>query len=229
VDAVIHLAQSHHYRDFPGRAPDIFDVNVGGCMALLEYARQAGAERFVYASSGGIYGFNTEKQVEEHPISPINFYLSSKYCAELLVANYGEFFQTVILRPFFVYGPGQQGMLIGGLLDKLLGGDPITIQGRPGIRTNPIYVDDAVRVISSALRLDRSAVINVAGDEVVSITDLVRMMESLTGREAILRYDEASDQTGDLIGDNSRMKDQLKVVPRVPLEQGLRAVLEARG
>src|SRR5205814_2290751 len=55
TDAVVYLAQSEHFRDFPRRAHDIFSVNVLGVQSLLEYAKTAGCRTFVLASSGGVY------------------------------------------------------------------------------------------------------------------------------------------------------------------------------
>jgi UDP-glucose 4-epimerase len=107
VDAIIHLAQSRHYREFPERSWDIFDVNVRSTLSLLEFGRKIGIRKFIYASSGGIYGYSYEKFIESDATNPINFYLTSKYCSELMIGNYHPFFETVIFRFFFVYGPGQ--------------------------------------------------------------------------------------------------------------------------
>jgi len=226
VDAVIHLAQSRHYKDFPERADDIFAVNVGSTFRLLEYARQAGARCFILASSGGVYGTSYERFVETDPVNPLNFYLSSKYSAELLTASYRPFFDTIVFRFFFVYGAGQTGMLIPRLLHRLLGGEPITISGDPGIRVNPIHVRDAVRVFEPAMALDRSEVFNVAGDEAVTLSDLVRLMERAADRKAHLTHVPASSQ-GDLAGDNRRMKEVLDVHPRVTLMEGLKEMVRA--
>lgn len=226
VDTVIHLAQSRHYKDFPERADDIFAVNVGGTFRLLEYARRAGARRFVLASSGGVYGTSYERFVETDPVDPLNFYLSSKYSAELLTASYRPFFHTIVFRFFFVYGPGQTGMLVPGLLRRVQGGRQITIQGDPGIRVNPIHVRDAVRVFEPAMALQRPEVFNVAGDETVTITDLVRLMERAAGRRADVVH-VPSDTRGDLAGDNQRMKNVLDVRPRVTLQEGLEEMARA--
>jgi nucleoside-diphosphate-sugar epimerase len=225
-DAVIHLAQSRHYREFPARADDIFAVNVASTFRLLDYARRAGAEHFVLASSGGVYGTSYERFSEADPVHPLNFYLTSKYVAELMTANYQSVFRTVVLRLFFVYGPGQQGMLVPRLAERVLRGETIVIEGDPGLKINPVSVDDAVRVIEPALALGRSDLFNVAGDEVVTIRELVAQLERVTGRTARLEHAPATNP-GDLIGDNTRMKDVLGVVPRVDLEQGLRATVEA--
>jgi len=129
VDSVVHLAQSRRYRDFPDGAADVFAVNVASTVALLEYARHAGVRSFVFTSSGGVYGFSYERFVEEDPVNPLNFYFGSKYSAELLIGNYGTLFHTVVLRPFFVYGAGQQGMLVPNLVERVLTDTEITIEG----------------------------------------------------------------------------------------------------
>ena len=55
MDAVIHLAQSRNYRDFPAHALETFLVNTASTARLLDYACQKGARRFVLASTGGVY------------------------------------------------------------------------------------------------------------------------------------------------------------------------------
>jgi nucleoside-diphosphate-sugar epimerase len=224
VDAIFHVAQSRLYKQFPEGAKDIFDINVNSTFELLEYARKTGVECFVFASSGGMYGYSYEKFVETDPVNPLNFYLSSKHTAELLIANYRQFFKTVIFRFFFVYGPGQKGMLIPTLISKVKKGETIIIEGIPGVKINPIYVEDAIRVFEPALCLPTSDIFNVAGDENVTITDLVNLIEKVSGKKAIVKHTD-SDPQGDLIGDNTRMKKVLGVYPRTSLLEGLGRLL----
>jgi nucleoside-diphosphate-sugar epimerase len=224
IDAVIHLAQSPRYREFPNGAKDVYAVNVQSTFELLEYARGAGARMFVLASSGGVYGYSYETLVETSPTKPLNFYLTSKHMAESLVANYQAFFCTVVLRFFFVYGPGQGRMLVPTLIEKVQKGDQISIAGRPGQRINPIHVADAVEVFPPVLELGQSDIFNVAGEEVVSIRDLVAVIEEATGEPAHVRHVEP-EQTGDLVADNSRMKEILGVRPNISLLDGIRSML----
>ena len=221
IDAVIHLAQSKHYREFPERADDIFRVNVQSTAELLEYARRAGAQRFLLASSGGVYGNSAERFLETDPVSPLNFYLSSKYASELLVANYKQFFHTIVFRFFFVYGPGQRDMLIPRLLQRVRQGEAVTIDGNPGLRTNPVYIDDAISVFEPSLRLESSDLFNVAGNDVVSLTDLVQMCGAVVNRPPVIQYRETQQQ-GDLIASNQRMASVLGVTPQTALVDGMR-------
>ena len=55
IDAVFHLAQSAHFRDFPSGVRDTFQVNTNSTFELLEYCRIANGRQFFLASTGGVY------------------------------------------------------------------------------------------------------------------------------------------------------------------------------
>jgi len=228
VDAVVHLAQSRRYRDFPEAADDIFALNVAATAGLAEYARRAGAERFLFTSTGGVYGHGVERFVESDAVNPINFYLASKYAAETLLAPYVNHLHTIVLRLFFVYGPGQGQMLIASLARRVLAGERIVIDGDPGIRINPIYVEDAVRALERSLTHETSLLCNVAGDEAVTLTQLVGRIGTIAGRDPSVTH-TAAEQEGDIVGDIGRMRDELGVEPRVGLDDGLTSLLASLG
>jgi nucleoside-diphosphate-sugar epimerase len=221
VDAVIHLAQSMFYRQFPDKAENIFDVNVHGTFHLLQYARHAKVESFIFASTGGVYGYGPKKFLETDPVNPSNFYGISKLASELLIRAYEPFIRSVIFRFFFVSGPGQEKMLIPGLWNKVKTGETLTIKGDSGLHINPIYVGDAVRVIDAALEPFVSGIFNVAGDEVVTIRELIGLVEQVVGKKASIKRMEDQEPV-DLVGDNTRMKELLNVRPEIPLREGLR-------
>ena len=123
AEAFIYLAQSDHFRDFPGKALEIFQVNTAQVLKALEFSRKTQVKNFIYASSGGVYGF-PESGVSERVNIPasgnLGFYLSTKLCSEILVENYAGFMNAIILRFFFVYGAGQKrSMLIPRLVDNI--------------------------------------------------------------------------------------------------------------
>ena len=225
LDVIIHLAQSRLYRQFPEMAEDIFRVNVGSTLSLLEYGRKVGVKKFIYASSGGIYGYGSEKCSEADAANPRDFYSTSKYCSELLIGNYKPYFEVVVFRFFFVYGPKQKGMLIPRLIENVRKGEPIIIRGESGTRLNPIHVEDAIRAFSSALETPASGVFNIAGDEIVSIRDVSERIGAFMGKEPVFRY-EKNVVPGDMIGDNSRMKADLGIVPTISLKTGISEMLQ---
>lgn len=228
VDAVIYLAQSEHFREFPERAIDIFEVNTVGLLRFLDYARQSGARSFIYASSGGVYGSWDTSLNEDLPVlaeGNLGFYLSSKLCSEIVALNYAKLMNVSILRFFFVYGPGQRRtMLIPRLIDSVRNGLPVRLQGEDGIRVNPIYVDDAAEAIVRALQLQGTGKINVAGPEILSLRQLCDTIGRAVKRAPVYRTERGEPRH--IIGDITKM-GELLVSPTIAFSDGLRHVLAA--
>ncbi|MGH2901921.1 MAG: NAD-dependent epimerase/dehydratase family protein, partial [Solirubrobacteraceae bacterium] len=210
----------------PDGVDDVVALNVAAAGRLADYARQAGAARFVLCSTGGVYGFRAGHVREHDAVAPASFYQASKYAAEVLLQPYAELLQTVVLRPFFVYGATQRGMLVAGLAQRVLAGEPVTVDGDPGLRLNPIHVSDAARAIVAAIDAEPSpGIVNLAGDETVPLTELVRGLAAAAGVAG--RITHAGDgPPGDLLGDNARMRELLGVTPRVTIDEGLRGVVD---
>jgi len=173
MDIIIHLAQSEHFRDFPEKAVEVFNVNTLSTLHLLDYAGNSGVKKFIYASSGGIYGTGEHGfKEDEHIIASgdLGFYLGTKLCSEVILKNYSALMDIVILRFFFVYGPGQRkSMLIPRLVESVKNKKSISLQGNDGIKINPTHVDDAAMAVVKALSLNGSYQINVAGPVVYAL------------------------------------------------------------
>jgi nucleoside-diphosphate-sugar epimerase len=208
ADAVIHLAQSEHFREFPDYSENIAGVNTLSTIRLLDYARAAGVKTFVLASSGGIYGHGIEEFREDEPIAAqgdLGFYLGTKLCSELLAQSYTPFMNLAVLRFFFVYGPGQRShMLIPRLIDRVRQGLAITLQNSAGIKINPTFVTDAALAVVRALGLADSQIINVAGPDVLSMRAIGEMIGDVLGRPP--RFEVEKDvPPRDLVADTRKM------------------------
>lgn len=212
IDQVVYLAQSEHFRDFPAKAPDIFNVNIRALAAVLHYAHQAGATRFVLASSGGVYASAASPLREDGTVSlssRLGYYLSSKLCGELLAGSYAPHMDVVILRPFFAYGRGQRrSMLLPRLVDHVRTGVPVVLAGPEGIHVNPIHADDAAAACRAALAVTGMRTINVAGPEVHSLRGLCELIGTRVGKAPV--YDlRPGDAGGDVVGDTTLMTELL--------------------
>lgn len=227
ADAVVYLAQSEHFRDFPDHSADMFQVNTVSLLGMLEYARRAQVGTFVYGSSGGVYGgssarLNEEAQIPAH--GDIGFYLSTKLCSEIIAQNYVGLFNVVILRYFFVYGPGQrEDMLIPRLVNRVRAGDAIRLNGPEGITINPVHVLDAAAATRHALNLSSSSTINVAGPQMLSLRQIGDLVGRAVGREPVFATSE-SGGSSNLAGDITRMR-QLLVAPQISFAEGLKSIL----
>jgi nucleoside-diphosphate-sugar epimerase len=207
VEAVIHLAQSSHFREFPEKAMNVFHVNIESTAKLLDYARRVGAGRFLYASSGGVYGNGPGAFRENSPITgsqQLGYYLASKVCGEVMAQSYASHMDVMILRPFFMYGAGQRrSMLLPRLVDSVSEKRPITVQGEEGIRINPVHVSDAVALVQACLELTGSQTINLAGSEILSIRTIAEIIGHALNIKPIFEHTQGDPP--DLIGNNDLM------------------------
>lgn len=220
VDAIVHLAQANV--PIPEGARELFRVNTASTLELLDWGRRTGAERFVYASSGSVFGLGEGMVTEDTLRRSDDLYAVTKEIAERLVDTYAPSYRsTAILRPFAPYGPTQTGRLIPGLIQRVRDGVPVMLNegGRP--QMTPMYVDDAVRAFAAALDLEGRHVLNIAGDEAVSIRELAELIGETLGREPL--FESSSNHVGDLVADNSRMREVLGFGPLVTLADGIRA------
>lgn len=228
IDAIYYLAQSRRFREFPDGSEDILSVNVVAPIKLANWAIKNNVKFFIYASSGGVYT-NPNQPVKEfleiNANEKLGFYLNSKLSAEMLLRNYARMFKTfVILRLFFVYGPGQnKSMLIPRLINNIKNKIEILLNGEEGISINPIYVSDAVEAIEKTLYLNGEYIFNIAGEEIVTIRGICTKIQEITGIEPI--YKRVEEIQNDLIADITLMKTLLHI-PKISIEEGLQRLIK---
>ena len=222
LDAIIHLANAQ--LSFPEQANEFFNVNIGGTQKLLEYGQYIGIKRFIYASSGSIYGFGSKPFSENDPPNLLNFYAVSKYCSELLVKSYSNYFNTCILRIFFPYGPGQNNRRIPMIAERVIQGHAVSLINNGQPKINPIYIDDLIRIIEASLMLNENVTINVAGDEVIDMKELAEMFGKLINSQPIFQNTIETDMSN-LIGNNELMHKSFPFDKLTSLQEGLNHVL----
>lgn len=224
ADALITLGQARAFRDFPAKAEEIFAVNVVANLRLLQWAIGARVPRVVHASSGGIYGGRRKETFHESDLvavdSPLGFYLGSKLCAEIVLQNYRHYFDSaMILRPFFVYGPGQRrDMFIARLVDSVRSGSAIRLQGPNGLRVNPVYVDDAADAFAAALGLAGYHLINLGGPDVLTLREICDAIGKAVGQSPV--FEQQPGEPVDYVGDILQVAAKLNCI-RTSFAEGL--------
>ena len=228
VEVVVHLAQSRGYRDFPEAAADIFNVNVRAGYELLEWCRGTGVRRLVLASTGSVYRQKAGALQESDPCEPDSAYGASKLAMELWSRQYGTLFEVVVLRLFGIYGPGQQGMLIPGLIHRLQNGNEIRLAHGSGMRYTPLFIDDCVALIADLSQADLPSpveVVNVAGAEVADLRDVVGQLSQRLGCDPCIR--ETDEEIAFQIADTTRLGSLLGGHDFVPLHEGIKRTVDA--
>jgi UDP-glucose 4-epimerase len=222
VDAVVHLAQANV--PFPDGAADLFAVNTAATAALLEHARRVGAARFVYASSASVYGTGDAVWHEDDALAARDFYSATKVAGERFVQAYDGLLHTAILRLVAPFGPGQRNRMIPRLIESVRERRPVILNdgGRP--RMNPIFVDDVVATIHALLAADGNLLLNVAGDDAVTVRDIAQAAGDAVGEEPI--FEPSGRESGDIVCDNTRLSALLGERPLTPLAEGVRRTAE---
>jgi len=237
VDCVYHLAARVSVPESVLYPVEYNDTNVGGTVSLLTAARDAEVKRLVFTSSGAVYGEQASQPVSEQArLDPQSPYAVSKAASEQYVLAIGRLWgiETVILRVFNAYGPGQplppsHAPVIPRFLKQVATGGSAVVYGQGNQTRDFVYIDDVVDALVRAGQADGvdRAILNVGSGVEVSIAALLDTVEQVSGREAH-RLHNGSERVGvsRLVADVSQARAVLGFVPRVNLAQGLRAMLE---
>jgi len=142
VEVVFHLAAAFRELHKPNSFYD--EVNVGGTQVVLSAARRHDVRKFIYCSTCGVHGNVARPPADEDaPIRPGDYYQRTKYEAEPLVsAAAGAEFETVILRPAAIYGPGDPERFF--MIFKRVSQGTFPMFGNGRTLYHPLYVDNLV-------------------------------------------------------------------------------------
>mgnify|MGYP001573018898 CR=1 FL=1 len=224
VDVCVHLAFI--------TSPEIcekdtmaYRVNVLGTKKLLEYCRKTKVKKFVFISTGGVYGFSNKPLTESMKPRPFDAYSSMKYKAEKTAKNYSKYFDVVVLRYFFPYGPGtKKDSLINRLINNINEGKKITLHngGKPVI--NPIFIGDLAQATALFCINDFKGfnIFNIAGPEKASIREISLMISSITGKKQVFK--KSNKACRDMVASISKLSRYRK--PKTKLKEGLKITID---
>ncbi len=236
VDCVFHLAARVSVPESVLYPREYNDVNVGGTVSLAEAIRDAGVHRVVFASSATVYGAQRVQPVSEnawpHPAAP---YAVSKLAAEYYVSALGELYgiETVILRIFNAYGPGQRvppahAPVVPLYAKNILNNASLVVHGDGTQTRDFVYIDDVVGALAAAATAPsvNACVINIGSGSETSLNQLIMSLEEVIGgRAEVLRNPNQSGGLARLVADVSKARQLLGYVPRISLLEGLQRLL----
>jgi UDP-glucose 4-epimerase len=237
VDCVYHLAARVLVPESILYPREYNHVNVGGTVTLMEAMRDVGVRRVVLISSGAVYGEQSEQPVKEsatpNPQSP---YAVSKLAAEAYVRTIGKLWgiETVCLRVFNTYGPGQHipathAPVIPNFLRQAALDGTLVVHGGGNQTRDFVYLDDVANAMvraATATDVDQ-LIINIGSGVETSIRELVQMVLDETGMEPEVMYNQRVDRGADrLCADISVAKEKLDYQPATSLEAGLQLTLQ---
>jgi UDP-glucose 4-epimerase len=226
VDTIIHLAQSHQYRNFPVAAEDIFAVNTGATARLLDFARRAGVQRFILASTASVYSGCSARSREDAALQPDDFYAATKVAAEALLRPYARHYRTCALRLFTPYGPGQHTRLIPLLIERVRKRRPVTLDGQQGgLRLSVTYVDDVVGTFRAAAEEGWQGTYNVAAPEPTCVKEIASTIGRLLGIAPVFEH-TGRPEPSPLVADLNCLAAMRDPGEFCPLDEGIRRTLK---
>lgn len=201
-DVVVNLAARAGVRPSLENPALYVDTNVRGTVNVLEAMRERGLKKLVHASSSSVYGGQEKVPFsEDDPIlKPWSPYACTKRSNELFLSTYHHLYgiESFALRFFTVFGPGQRPDLAIQKFIELIHSDrevPFFGDGHSG--RDYTFIDDIVAgVVASIDRVRGCEIINLGGDEPVTLTEMVAAIEAALGKRARLK--RLPDQPGDV-------------------------------
>lgn len=216
------------------------EINVAGTIELMLAAVRARVHRVVFAGSSSAYGASTRLPSKEtDPVDPRSPYAASKLAAEFNLHLLGEMHktETVVLRYFNVFGPGQDptsdyAAVIPRFITAALDGMPATIYGDGTQTRDFVYVDDVVNanVLASTASGVSGLTCNVGSEKRRSLLDLHAAIDEAMGGtpQPVFRPPRAGE-VRDSEADISLATDRIGFRVAVPFEEGIRRTVAAYG
>lgn len=179
VDAIVHLSSVANDPCGDLDPKLTWEISALATMQLADKAKRKGVGRFIYASSGSVYGVKDEPQVtEDLELKPISEYNKTKMVAERVLLSYADDMAVQIVRPATVCGYSPRMRLdvsVNLLTMQALSKGKITVFGGDQTRPN-IHIDDITDVYLHLIDHPEVTGIYNAGFENISIMDIAKLV-----------------------------------------------------
>ena len=233
-DTVIHLACISNDPSFDLDPALGRSINFDAFEPLVRLARDAGVNRFIYASSSSVYGIKSEPEVhEDMPLEPLTDYSKCKaLCEEVLARYQAPGFTTCTLRPATVcgYSPRQRlDVIVNILTNHAVNTGTIKVLGGSQKRPN-IHIEDMVSAY--VLLLDApdehiaGRVYNVGGEN-LTVRELAERVRSVVGPERVTTVVQETNDSRSYHISSERVARELGFRPKHTVDDAARDLVAA--
>ena len=180
INAIIHLASIANDPCGDIDPKLTWETSCLATMRLADEAARAGVQRFIYASSGSVYGIKSEENVtEDLSLEPLSEYNKTKMVSERVLKSYEGMMEVQIVRPATVCGLSPRMRLdvsVNMLTMQALSKGVITVFGGTQVRPN-IHIDDICDLYLFLLDNPHLQGVFNAGFENISILEIARLVK----------------------------------------------------
>ena len=147
--AIFHLAARTSVLQSVKDPQGVYEMNVDVTQRMLEGARTAGVESFVFASTNAVAGETAGARIDETtPLRPLTPYGATKAAAEMLCTAYAASYSVAACSIRFTnvygYGMGKKDTFVVRLMRAAARREPVNIYGDGLQERDYLFVDDAV-------------------------------------------------------------------------------------
>jgi nucleoside-diphosphate-sugar epimerase len=231
-DGLINLAARAGVRFSVDDPWTFVQSNVFGTLNMLELCRQNDVKKFIFASTSSIYGEDPPYPTPESASSskPLQPYAASKKGAEAMCHAYHHLYgiDVSILRFFTVYGPaGRPDLAHLRFVQWISEGKSVRVNGDGEQSRGFTFIDDIARGIILGLKPVGYEIINLGGHEIITINNLIKLIEDIVGKKAIVQYGPAdpADMRSNW-ADVSKAGEMLGWKPQYDMRAGVEKLVE---
>ncbi|MDB5103337.1 MAG: epimerase [Fibrobacteres bacterium] len=227
---ILHLAATAVFKDTPETDREMYRSNVTATFNLVELARDQ-KSRFVFLSSGMVYGDQRGPFKESMATRPGNFYAVSKLMGEEMIrfASQRHGFAHLIFRIAIVYGPGQpEGMFIPSLVQALSAGKDFPMTEGNQIR-DFLYIEDCLRAIHLGATGEAQGTFNLATGLRTTMREVGETAAAIAGAKEALKPGALPYRQNELweyYMEIAAITSALGWRPEVGLKQGLERMVQ---
>ena len=236
ITSIIHLAAQAGVRYSLEQPRKYISANVLGFLNVLEFCRETGLKKLIYASSSSVYGMESKQPFSEDEAcdKPVSLYAASKRSNELMAYTYWHLngIASIGLRFFTVYGPwGRPDMAPFLFTRAALLGQPINVFNNGEQSRDFTYIDDIIQgifqVFKQQEKIESATICNIGNGSPVGLLNFINEIEKASGRVLTKHFLPA--QPGDVketYADTSLLAARFGYKPDTNLSEGVKAFVK---
>jgi|TARA_B100001105_G_scaffold65117_1_gene50965 UDP-glucose 4-epimerase len=219
IDLIFHFGSPTSVVLFKKDPIKYFDNTINGMKNILEFAKINSIKKLIYPSSGSVYANNFPPHDENVIPKPSNKYGIAKVECENLAKKYVDEVNSIGLRIFAAYGPGEEkkqnlSSVINLFLDDVSKNNVPVIFGDGKQTRDFIYIEDVITGILNSAELSQQGIINVGSGISTSFNQIIEKISVQTGKEINPQYVKKElSYIDNLQADTKLMKSILKINP----------------
>lgn len=229
IDGVIHVAGLIGGPIFAQNPRQNIYLNVMGTVNMLEVSRLFNLRRFIYISSGAVYGVRDNIPMEDEPLTPGDIYGAAKSSAEFIGIQYAAEFDLDFrsLRVYFAYGPGRRPAEVTpihqAVFGCLTGQTNISMSAGADQSIDFTYIKDIARAV--CLLYEKPELMyreyNVSSGVCYQIPELIEKVAEFAGVKVDISIGPGRVMPRGPSIDSSRLRQELNFEAAYDLETGV--------